>query len=48
VYVSYDYALGVDENHEAAMRAMCAELGWDADRMVGGIFGNDYYWVFTE
>ena len=48
VYVSYDYALGSDENHEAAMRAMCAKLGWDADRMIGGVFGNDYYWVFTE
>jgi hypothetical protein len=51
IYVPYDYALGVEENHKAACEALCVKLGWVAPRyqpMVGGCFDNDYYWVFQE
>jgi hypothetical protein len=51
IYVPYDYALNSDENHEAAAKALAKKLGWDTDRyppMAGGVFDNDYYWVFVE
>lgn len=28
VTVSWDYALNIDENHEAAFRALATKLGW--------------------
>ena len=48
VYVPYDYALNSEKNHEAAMRAICAKIGWNADMRIGGVFENDYYWVSRE
>jgi hypothetical protein len=35
IYVSWDYALGMDENHDAAARAFVAKWGWDG-RWIGG------------
>ena len=36
VTVPYDSALDSEANHRAAVVALCAKLGWDADRFFGG------------
>lgn len=50
IYVSYDHALNIDENHNAARQALVRLMGWDSPYyapMVSGCFENDYYHVFT-
>lgn len=50
IYVSYDHALNIDENHMAACRKLAESLGWGDgpyNTMHGGTFGNDTYWVFS-
>ena len=46
----YDSRLNLDENHEAAMLALRAKLGWTVDKgyppMVGGTFDGVMCWVF--
>ena len=37
--------------NRALANAFLKKLGWNTDHysyMVGGQFGNDYYWVFVE
>jgi hypothetical protein len=51
IYVSYDHALDLDENHRAACWALCEKLGWITYRhapMYGGVFDHDYYWVIAN
>lgn len=51
IYVDCDYALDSDENHKRAAETLAAKLGWigvNYPPMVGGVFGNDYYWVFSD
>ena len=51
IYVGYDHALDIEDNHRAACRALVKKLKWDANGrspMYGGVFENDYYWVFTK
>ena len=49
IYVSYDHALNLGENHLAACRALRLAMDWDkGPPMVGGFFGNDGYWVFEN
>lgn len=43
--VSWDYALGVAENYEAACNALLKKLGWDANGYRGGYTGDSYVWV---
>lgn len=43
IYVPYDHALNLDENHAEAARQLIVKLGWTGD-YAGGCFGNDYYW----
>lgn len=47
---SCGYASGNDVGHAAAARAYANSLGWllDGGKLVGGVFGNDYYWVIVE
>lgn len=49
IYVSYDRALNIDENHKAAMTSLQIKLDWNThhyEPMVGGSFNGDMYWVF--
>lgn len=44
VYVHYDHALGLEENHRAACDAYRRKVGWqDLQSMVGGTFAHDMY-----
>jgi hypothetical protein len=51
IYVSYNHALNVEENHRAACRALVHAMKWDtleyAD-LVGGEFNGDTFWVFDD
>lgn len=50
ITVSYNYALGVEENHRAAAEALRLKLGWDEQyygRLVTGSTRNGYVHVFT-
>jgi hypothetical protein len=50
IYVGYDHALNLDENHKAACKALLTAMGWitkDYPAVYGGTFDNDMYWVFT-
>jgi len=50
IYMSYDHALNIDENHMVACRKLADSLGWGNgpyNTMHGGSFGNDIYWVFS-
>lgn len=46
LYVSYDNALGREENHYAAVKALCDKLGWDAARFFGGSLASGQ-WAFV-
>jgi hypothetical protein len=43
IYVPYNHALNLDENHMEAARQLIAKLGWPGD-FAGGCFDGDYYW----
>ena len=43
IYVPYDHALNLDENHAAAAKALLKKLNWNGD-YAGGCFEHDYYW----
>ena len=50
IYVSYDHALNIDENHDAARQALVEAMGWDSSfyaPMVSGVFDGDHYHVFS-
>lgn len=52
VTVSWDYALGIAENHQAAATALLDKLGWTRDPwrrdLVGGSLpGSGYAFVIT-
>ena len=46
VTVSWDYALGVEENHTRAAIALASKYGWQTDWWIGGVLGDVY--VFVE
>jgi len=51
IYVGYDHALDVADNHKAACKELLRRLNWRFSThcgMRGGVFGHDYYWVFTK
>jgi hypothetical protein len=49
IYLGYDHALSLDENHLAACRALRLAMSWDnGPQMVGGFFDGDGYWVFEN
>jgi len=51
IYVSYDHALDIADNHKAACKELLRQLNWGFSThggMCGGVFGHDYYWVFTK
>ena len=47
IYLSYDHALNLDENHQAACQKLLSIMDWGSP-MVGGTFANDMYWVFQN
>ena len=47
IYVGYDHALNIEENHRAACRELKRVMQWGGD-MVGGNFDGDWYWVFDH
>lgn len=51
IYVPYDHALDLHDNHVAAREALLDVMGWRGDYYAGmtcGEFGGDYYHAFTE
>lgn len=50
IYVGYDHALNLDENHVAAATALRVKLGWQEkdgyQPMECGVFAGDWYHVF--
>jgi len=51
IYVSYDHALNIGDNHKAACDALVKKLGWNTEPyadMVGGEFDGAMYWVFDD
>lgn len=46
IYVPYDHALNLSDNHEAAAKALANRLGWKRHPMIGGVFEHDHYWTF--
>ena len=44
--VSWDHALGPEENHAAAARALARRLDWPADELRGGSLPDGYAFVF--
>lgn len=46
VFVSYDYALSVQENHAAAARALVAKVGWHG-RWIAGAHPDTSGYVFV-
>lgn len=50
LYVSYDDALNIEENHAMACRALLRAMSWDTPfytPTVAGVFEGDHYHVFT-
>lgn len=45
VTVSWDYALGISENHERAAFALADKLGWTGNWVGGGLPGKGYAFV---
>lgn len=43
IYVPYNHALMLEQNHMEAARQLIAKLGWPGD-FAGGCFDGDYYW----
>ena len=50
IYVGYDHALDIEDNHRAACEALSKKLQWDSTGSIiyGGVFDRDYYWVFNK
>lgn len=51
VSMGYRSELNTEENHRAACELMVRKMGWNTKHygdMVGGMFGNDYYWVADD
>ena len=46
LHVSYDHSLDPEENHYAAVKALCDELGWDAAKFFGGRLASGH-WAFV-
>lgn len=45
VTVSWDYAMGVEENHHAAARALADKMGWVTHLRGGSLPGAGYVFV---
>jgi len=48
VTVSWDYALGIEENHRAAAKALAQKYGWPLDMAGGGLPGSGYVFVYPN
>lgn len=48
ITVSWDYSLGIAENHEAAAVALARRYGWPEDMVGGGLPGRGYAFVRRE
>lgn len=51
IFVSYDHALNLSQNHKVACETLVRKVKWDKHNftpIVGGLFNGDYYWVFTN
>jgi len=48
----YEQGNSITGNHGCAAQMLAAKLGWTKEQgyagMLGGCFGNDWYWVFNS
>lgn len=44
IYVPYNHALGLYENHATAAALLIEKLNWGDYDYFGGCFEHDYYW----
>lgn len=47
VVIPRNHALSIEDNHRAAAETLIAKMGWP-DYIVGGSYGNYYFWVFVD
>lgn len=45
IYVGYDHALNLFENHATAAALLVEQMGWGENDYIGGCFDHDYYWA---
>lgn len=51
IFVPFNHELTLEENHQAACRAMLVRMNWNTlpySAMVGASFNGDLYWVFAD
>ena len=48
IYVGWDYALGITENHAAAAKALATKLGWTGAFVVGSVKGGGHVFVLAS
>lgn len=48
ITVPYDHALGIEDNHAAAVVALANKLGWNDTDWCGGATKAGYVWVAPE
>jgi len=47
VFVSHHTALGQEDSHKRAVRALMEKMGWDGE-LIGGYVGSGMVWVFDS
>jgi hypothetical protein len=49
ISISYPYELSGEAVHRKAAEALCEKMQWTKpERLVGGGYKNDYYWVWKD
>lgn len=46
IFVTYDHALSVSENHQRAACELLTKLGWEGDYVGGSLDGKFYFFVY--
>ena len=46
-FLDWDYSMGNDWNHIAAMRALCDQMGWEGS-LSCGMLPDHTVWVFVD
>jgi hypothetical protein len=47
VTIGFDYALGSEERHAKAARALCDKMGWKNKLIAGGLDAGNYVFVMV-
>jgi hypothetical protein len=47
IYLDYDDALDLEENHQLACKTIANKMKW-SNVFVGGVFDGDHYWIMSD